>query len=325
MESTLPEESVEQRPRRRQVVFVFLASGLFILFWLLLVSAESPAVGVEEVLPDEEVANPHFHKDHCKACHANGRPAKMKLRQIEDLCNSCHRHEKNRTEIHPSRIASHKGAVQNVPTDFPLIKRELTCSTCHDAFIQCTKDRDERGKNPLFLRGGPFADPSDICFRCHDAGLYDVFNPHDHRDPEGRLKEELCLYCHNPPDLSRTPEAVVGEPFVDICKSCHRMGKHPTGIDHMLKPSRKMRAYIIGVSKRNKLYIPLNARDEIYCSTCHNPHAEGIFPEGEVRSLGAGDDPGRHRVRVAPERICTVCHDRKTYHGNSASHNKRGF
>ncbi len=271
----------------------------------------------EELAQNTETMDPHFRKTMCKTCHPNNRPDKMTYDQIDDLCHSCHQLEANRTEIHPSKIASHRGAVQKVPSDFPLHKGKLTCLTCHDVNIQCNGPGEHK-MNPLFLRGGPYENSEDICYRCHDPVLYDVFAPHDQRNEQGRIKREVCLYCHKPTDQSDLSVKDIGQPFVDICKSCHRMGAHPTGIDHMRKPSRQMQAYIRGVAKRKRLYIPLNVRNEIYCSTCHNPHEAGIFSEEDVKSLGAeGDKPKSHRIRISADQICTMCHDKNKYHGNT--------
>jgi len=321
----------------------FWIFGAIFLIGLLCIERSSPLTSEKEVSLEEKSEDPHFRAKKCNVCHPKGIPPKLEFKHIDDLCSSCHQQEKIRTEIHPSQITSHRKAVQKIPKDFPLISGKMTCNTCHDTFVQCKGDASKQEKNPLFLRGGPYLVPWDICFRCHDSSLYDVFDPHDQIDDHGKRREETCLYCHEPPDHLGSPEAVVGKPSIDICRSCHWVNYHPaTGISQMpkfrgilnlsdspknhpdagarhmqRKPSPKMRTYIKNIEKKNRTYIPLNTRREVYCSTCHNPHEKGVFLEDDPRALGSeGDHPQKNRIRISSGQLCVVCHDISRYGGD---------
>ena len=232
------------------------------------------------------------------------------------LCLRCHMNEKNRIEIHPSGIAAHKGAVQKVPADFPLLDGHLACITCHDHRVPCTRDPARGIPDPLFLRGGPYMKPWEICFRCHDATRYEVFDVHDQIDERGAIREATCTYCHRPRDPDADPATLVGEPLEPNCISCHRIVPHPAGTNHLRRPPRRERENLVRVSRQNNLYLPLNPQGEIYCCTCHNPHEKGVLdPETPAARGAEGPEPRDHRLRAFHEQICLVCHPFRPYTG----------
>jgi cytochrome c peroxidase len=57
--------------------------------------------------------------------------------------------------------------------------------------------------------------------------------------------------------------------------------------------------------------LPLGRDSTIVCSTCHNPHQQGLFHSESVLSLGAipagGGDPVALR---GGKQICGECHDK---------------
>ena len=265
----------------------------------------------------ERVENPHFRIGRCDGCHPGGDSKKLTHKSVDDLCKSCHEGERGRIEVHPSDIAAEKGAVEKVPPEFPLARGTLTCSTCHDILVQCSIAPSTPTENPLFLRGGPYAEPWAICFRCHEGTRYDVFDPHHHRGDDGEILEAVCLSCHEPPPPGGEPDRIVGPHFDDICRSCHRIQPHPAGKDHMRKPSPRALAFIQRSASRSGLYLPLNSRDEVYCSTCHNPHEKDVLQAGDPKARGAeGDRPTEYRLRVLSPTLCLACHDMGTFKGN---------
>jgi len=75
-------------------------------------------------------------------------------------------------------------------------------------------------------------------------------------------------------------------------------------------PSQAVRSATDG---REPTRLPLGRGDRIVCSTCHNPHQEGVFLKGNVLSYGAL--PGTRRAERLPLRgvgkdICIGCHSK---------------
>ena len=258
-----------------------------------------------------EPVNPHFAEDRCGVCHEEGMDTQPLLPRQNELCLSCHRDERVRTDPHPTRIPSHAGPVKKVPRAFPLVLDTLACVTCHDSKVQCLPGDEGKALNPAFLRGGPYDSPYSICFGCHDREAYELFNPHKQVDARGEIVMEDCLYCHEKPASSLGGDDRV-DPFREgICTDCHHLGTHPVGSAHMRRVNADTGARIRSIEEEEKLYLPLSRSKEIACATCHNPHDRGVFPAGDVRALGAETPPAaRHRVRVEGGVICLLCHRR---------------
>ena len=289
---------------------------LALFYCLVSFMAWPPPARTQVAPPSEKARNPHYQVGQCGACHPDGKPPGLTHKNMDDLCIECHSGEKRRIEVHPTGIKARQGVVQRVPPEFPLLQDKLSCATCHDVRHQCSEDPTERERNPLFLRGGPYKDPWLICFRCHESDLYEIFNPHDQLDEKSETREDTCQYCHEPADPSKKEEVPVGPPFVDICRSCHRVTAHPAGKNHLRRPPPKMMSFLQRNVRQNKLYLPLNARDEVYCSTCHNPHEKGVVQEDDIKSQGAeGDHSKEYRVRARPPDLCLTCHDLGFYRG----------
>jgi predicted CXXCH cytochrome family protein len=269
---------------------------------------------VKKALPQARAGeNPHFRPNRCDACHPGGRPPRLLLTGTDALCLSCHSDEANRIEVHPHGISALTGEVKKIPSDFPLIDKKLACVTCHDPLVPCKRDASVGVTDPLFLRGGPYVNPSEICFHCHDRKLYQVFNPHDQVDSRGAIRPETCLYCHEPPPPGRDKK-VAGIAREPNCVSCHGIVFHPAGTDHLKKPSRKVLENMQRVTREHKLYFPLTPGGEIYCGTCHNPHEKGVLDPDSPSAAGAeGDYPRDRRLRTSPEEVCLVCHGFRPY------------
>ena len=68
----------------------------------------------------------------------------------------------------------------------------------------------------------------------------------------------------------------------------------------LVVPSEKMSLYL---KAGGRYALPLVPRSRITCSTCHNPHQEGVIFPGPA---AAGAD-SLHRLR--DENICMGCHN----------------
>lgn len=257
--------------------------------------------------------NPHWSDTHCLSCHERD-PVKgdAPLRHngsVNDLCNHCHRSEYARSDIHPVEIKPSQNV--KIPVDMPLQDEFLTCTTCHDPFMQagCVKERDKKEKNRFFLRGKEKSRIS-FCFLCHLEETYKRLNPHEQVDKEGEIKEETCLFCHaSIPDVHYLgPEKVtfiVKNPDT-YCIGCHHgfTKKHPAGVDHLRTPSNRIMPAMKTSIQRINVELPLY-KGKIVCATCHNPHQTGVIQF----SVAATGTKRGNKLRLRPGRMqCVGCH-----------------
>ncbi len=270
------------------------------------------AYGMREVyariLWADNVPNPHGNRMFCFTCHPGrireGEEIKFTGgRDIIRLCNECHLRPGVRKSPHVVDVSSSDGTWRMDYLGYPLKQGKLICSTCHDEVSHGKRDE----ANPNFLRGGPYPDKEQFCYRCHLEDKNQLNNPHRQIDGFGRIREDSCRFCHKrEPNLSKPDpgnfEMVADE--TQICSNCHQQRPHP-GVNHIVAPSiemvRKKEAY----EKRHLVTLPLKDDGTIKCSTCHNPHAKGVL-KGEA-GVGAGSP---YRVPDFRE-VCAPCHGRK--------------
>jgi len=115
-------------------------------------------------------------------------------------------------------------------------KGKLNCLTCHDLPKQCLGGELQQERDPRFLRGGPYASRSGICYQCHDAKSYARLNPHDQVDKQGHIREAVCGVCHH--TLRGLAQASsfeqvdfnVTQDLATMCTGCHPYKPHP-GVD----------------------------------------------------------------------------------------------
>jgi hypothetical protein len=193
---------------------------------------------------------------------------------------------------------------ERVPPELPLQGGKMTCLTCHDIHLQCTK----RLVNRNSLRGAPYSNRTDFCFRCHEKERFVRLDPHRQFTPSGDLIVEKCLYCHSrKPDESRDlykDVDLIGEIEV-LCQRCHMIrGNHAGNFNHMIKPSEKMMTAMKRIEQTFNIILPLDNQGKMTCVTCHNPHDKGLIPPEKPSAGGAGSKY-RHRL---PERLCLECH-----------------
>ena len=219
--------------------------------------------------------------------------------ELQSQCLNCHKYGENH---HPIGITPANPAAY----PFPLYNGKIMCLTCHT-------ENHEKGDTNL-LRGGPYNDRRDICFKCHAEKEYANINPHIMLDERGKIRSmngrSICLFCHSAipnPAVDRTGDVRFRADVAFLCWRCHPLMASPTFFQtHFLKqPSEEMGRYLKEKEQRMQVTIPLVPRDRITCSTCHNPHQKGVILYGPSAS---GADQ-KNRLRLQGGKLCIVCHN----------------
>lgn len=257
--------------------------------------------------------NPHWNDYQCLSCHQR-QPTKGDVSLLEEgdinaMCNRCHESEYATSDIHPVGISPSDQV--RIPDFMPLENGRITCTTCHDSKQQagCVKKEMIDEVNVLFLRGKQKSRNS-FCFLCHYEESYKLLNPHEQVNDRGEIQEETCLFCHSSiPDLkSKGPEKVtfvVQNPDA-YCIGCHHgfVRKHPAGIDHLRKPSKKIMETLATSVERIGVELPLY-KGKVVCATCHNPHQTGVIKF----SAAATGTKRSNKLRLMPGLMqCVGCH-----------------
>jgi hypothetical protein len=271
------------------------------------------------VFPEGELSaetNVHFNARYCLACHTEvpaGRTGEKYLRYGGDyrrLCR-CHYPEEGPIHTHPTAVQPTVEGNLSVPAAFPLEDGKTSCLTCHDVYIQCRNSESDRLllKGQMFLRGQPYDKRIDFCYRCHDEGRYQKFNPHRQLDEQGNVIETRCLYCHaEAPDVRQTTwedVKLIGS-FTKLCLGCHfQAAKQALHARHLRRPDEAIRARMQALQTEFNIVLPLDHEGKVTCATCHNPHQKGLIPDQRAGARGAGA-VHRHRIQ---ENLCIKCHD----------------
>jgi hypothetical protein len=278
---------------------------------------------------DESVTrstNLHYTGEFCSECHEEspekgGEKFLMFSGNYNQLCR-CHGYT-SENYIHPVNIEPSEEKKEKIPDTLPLQKGNMTCSTCHDIYLQCQRNMKTQKRNKFFLRGAPYARRTDLCFRCHDEAKYKRLDPHNQMDEDGEIIAEKCLYCHvEKPDVRRATykkaEGIHGEVVELIgnlevlCYRCHYKQSilHPINANHLRKPSEKTMENMKESEKQLGIILPLNYEGKITCATCHNPHERGVIPTEKDSARGASE---KFRLRVPGQsgEICSACHKDK--------------
>jgi hypothetical protein len=259
--------------------------------------------------------NPHWRGTFCLSCHdkmpkKGETPTFLFDGDIIKVCNRCHDTEEATADIHPVGMVPSDDETISIPKEFELTNGVLTCATCHDLKTQTELNEEERKRNPLFLRGGPYYDRTDICFKCHNPEAYGQQSPHIQLDNNGEVIESRCLFCHSSrPDVEVKgirPKMFKGD-VSTFCYGCHagKEENHPVGVTHLGRdPSEERRDCIKKTEKQEKgLILPLY-EDRLFCGTCHNPHQKGVLKG--AASSGAGK---QHKLRLPKGyEMCVACH-----------------
>lgn len=263
--------------------------------------------------------NPHWKDVMCVACHdaepEKGAPHLKMGGDVNATCKRCHNSEFARKELHP--VGMSPSSKISVPDYMPLTDGKLTCETCHISSIQQEarkKNSKVAEENPTFLRKGLGPSRNAFCFRCHQMDDYARLNPHKQVDHRGRIREQICLFCHaSRPDakvLGLDHVEFVAENLSEYCVGCHQGlldTGHPWNIQHVgKKPPEKILDAIETSVKRIGVYFPLY-KGEVFCGTCHNPHDKGVL---KIDAVKAGLGLENHKLRVTRPgmEICPGCH-----------------
>lgn len=296
--------------------------------------------------------NPHGSPTGCKECHTytGDRPQPIDRDRIDALCRKCHNGKQASREVHPvGRLFV--GDQVRCPQGWPAPGNKLSCGTCHDIRSACEGVRPKANKAFLRAVAGVQSggDRMAFCVACHVAAAREKggrYNPHIMLDDKGQPVGQACGFCHqtslkydgrlseNQPDTflgraNRTGDAKLRGDPIAMCAICHPRHVEwfePGHIGLPLPAAMKARL-VAGVSTRPaatslpaqtqpagsaSVRLPLGAGDRIVCSTCHNPHQEGLFPPGsELGEGGLRWGPNRQRLpfRGPGKDLCRVCHE----------------
>lgn len=249
----------------------------------------------------------------CVFCHRSSDPqASGTLQPFTDdvdpssFCLDCHHYE---TGHHPINIVPGKEYSKSSMQSFPLFDGQIRCLTCHQAHADSGQQRFDAPFK--LLRGGPYADVRVQCFLCHYEERYAEINPHVMLTPNNTVRnikgQPVCLVCHSEkPDPSGDPADVrfkAGVAF--LCWRCHAsmmgtfMGKH-----FDVNPKRATMEALERTEILQAIDLPLSRDGRLTCSTCHNPHQEGVI---QSPAASAGADAFR-KLRMPKGELCSACH-----------------
>ncbi|MBI5206214.1 MAG: hypothetical protein HY934_00305 [Candidatus Firestonebacteria bacterium] len=264
--------------------------------------------------------NPHWIGTFCLSCHENKSDNNKETRELgfkferdyNKICNWCHETKEARQNIHPVNMVPQKRVNLRITREFPLQEGRLTCVSCHDVRKQEKYDKEQKKLDPNFLIGGPYKDKNEMCFRCHIQKKFSEINAHDQITDEGEIKNENCIYCHT----SRPDREVEGLENIDptiedlsyLCTRCHENINHPAKRKHLVKMSKEKYRRKLHYESLNNVFYPLDARNYIFCGTCHSVHESGIVKS--TKASKGSDMSQRVRLPLTKGELCLVCHDK---------------
>jgi predicted CXXCH cytochrome family protein len=279
----------------------WLAAAGVLVLGLVLLPGQAPALTT--AAPSEEAAleqlfgvefyleDPHWRADACAACHQNT-PTRDELYLRGDqntLCTICHSRGRASREPHP--VGTFNEAKVDIPAGFPLDDQgALSCLTCHDHVPACRLQ--ERRTKINFLRPvpaeseplGPRSELLNFCYACHLAADVESYNPHEGQLSNGEIEPRRCLFCHSkaldPREEIKDRQYHLRKDMSVICIGCHLLTPHAGAAEHLEQPPETVAAARREAEQRHGVVLPLDERERISCSTCHNPHQQGVFPAG---------------------------------------------
>jgi nitrate/TMAO reductase-like tetraheme cytochrome c subunit len=272
----------------------------FILLSIILVACNTKMFVQPEKVVIHTYKNPHIL---CNQCHTTEDPQSGTAlfapgTDPSSLCLDCHEYKENH---HPVNF------VPDDPSNFPmpLFKDEVRCLTCHE--MQCGPGREV---TPKLLRGGPYSDRRGSCFICHSREMYARINPHNMLDITGNIRKikdkPVCFICHSiqpNPEVDGTNDVRFRADIGFLCWRCHPPMPGDFFEKHFLiKPSAETLQTMLNTEETNLVILPIVPRGRVTCSTCHNPHQEGVIK----RTAPAKGADSRHKLRM--QSTCIGCH-----------------
>ena len=289
------------------VLTVILSVTLFSVDLLAAQKAGSEPAALQAA-PLSATFNLHYTGKYCDQCHEDtppkGGPAALKYGgDFKKLCGPCHDNAQG-AYLHPVDITPSDEIKTKIPAGLPLKGGEITCSTCHDLYLQCRESPVKLSS----VRGAPYTKRTDFCFKCHDEKDYVRLNPHNQIDQNGAILTEKCLYCHLSTPDEKT--AVFGDIRLvgtvdELCRKCHVIsGNHSGNYKHFVKPKPKTLAIMKASVDKYGIILPLDDDGKLTCVTCHNPHQKGVIPPDRPGAKGADS-----KLRFRKPNICLACHN----------------
>ncbi len=275
--------------------------------------------------------NPHWSAEGCASCHAvgDGEFSTIPVNEIDGLCLGCHDGVRASEELHPIGRSFDSPQI-TLPKDWPAPEGRLGCITCHNVRQACQPQPVRPALNSVFLRSEPTANA--YCNQCHTAAAdHGQLNPHRMLDADGQVNKQTCTFCHQSemptgPSARRTGDSRLQMDPILLCLRCHQSHTDYFEPGHIgIKPSSQILERISKLNQAQSLEhpeahaavrskyasLPLSPEGRVTCSTCHNPHQQGVFPEGSVLGCGArrldradGGLPHRGLDRD----LCGACH-----------------
>ena len=296
--------------KKSVIVIIFLLVLPSLLF-----SAKEKSNSAGTVPKDIDI---HYTGKYCSECHektpVKGGDKFLKYDgDFTQLCK-CHGFTPG-TYIHPVNVVPSKEKRKKIPEDFPLKDGKISCSTCHDIYLQCRENPRYKIINRRFLRGAPYVSRTTLCFRCHDEKQYTMLDPHNQLTEKGAIIVDKCLYCHveKPDEKTATFKEVrlIGN-LEALCFRCHfkQSRFHPINANHLVKPSPAIIENMKDAEQKFGIILPLDYEGKITCPTCHNPHERGVIPWDKPGAKGASV---KYRLRLSELnlQICIACHKDK--------------
>jgi hypothetical protein len=299
-----------------------------------------PAGNSVTIVSAGKALNPHWVAGRCDTCHTmrGSQTLPIPVEQVDRACQACHDGRRASAEKHPTGRPAATGNTV-LPPGWPAPSGRLGCATCHDltqTFGHGPGHESRSAATPDFLRVSLSPDPLALCAKCHtDISKSSRFNPHRMLKENGQINEQSCLFCHTrafkPVELrQRTGEPALKADVITLCVGCHtrhidyfdpgHIGAKATPqiVAHMAEMDRAARGEAGSLTdqetavknKEKPMRLPLSRNHIVVCSTCHNPHEKGVFPQASVLAIG-GIPPtsGPHPVPLRLEaKLCGECH-----------------
>ncbi len=308
---------------------VFAASNVIQIDFDKLKSEKQSEIFTKMIMLDTQKSiNPHWDKEKCEVCHL----IDAHNEHTTEICLKCHNDNVLHAYIHPVQIEIPKSYQSIIKSNWSYDKaindeKTLTCDVCHDVLNQCLDDRSYMKKlNPRFLREGPYANRNDMCLKCHNFNGYKKMNAHDQINSDGTLKINKCGLCHRVTLNSTIKRGIVKDiknyPIINnldsdrtlLCIRCHKKIDHPTSamkvssnktFRHFIEITDEKNFTLKKTTESTGISIPLEPNSRrIYCGTCHDAHAPGLFADSNIDSAKLAP----HRLRA--KKICSYCHDK---------------